>query len=378
MRVLQISKFYPPVRGGIEAVTWELAEGLNRAGVRTDVLCANQSATKSHERSENGYDVLRAASLGMFMSTSMAPTMIRDLSRISAGYDVLHLHMPDPMAAFALFAARPRRAVVVHWHSDVIRQRVALKAYEPLQRWVLGRAEAVVATSEAYANSSTTLQPWRSKVEVIPIGISDSSLSARDNGEKAALLRRRFGGRRIVLALGRMTYYKGFEVLIEAAAMLPDDCVVLIGGDGAMLGDFAAAVARRGLGGKVIMLGLVNGADLQSHFEACDVFCMPSTARAEAYGVAMVEAMAAGKPVVASDIGGSGVPWVNVDGETGFNVPVRQPEALAAALNRLLGDEALRKRCGAAARRRYLDNFCADLMTQRMLALYRRLVATPA
>jgi len=137
-------------------------------------------------------------------------------------------------------------------------------------------------------------------------------------------------------------------------------------------------VARRGLAGKVHLPGHIADDDLPSHFEACDVFCMPSTVRAEAYGVAMLEAMVMGKPVVACDIDGSGVPWVNVHGETGFNVPVSQPKALADALRRVLEDEPLRKRLGAAARQRYLDDFGAALMAQRTVDLYRRVLGTAA
>jgi len=371
MKVLQISKFYRPVMGGIESVAWELAEGLNRCGVGTDVLCSNQRLATTRERFPGGYEVLRAASWGMLLSTSMAPAMIRHLRRIRGAYDVVHVHMPDPMAALAVWAARPAARVVVHWHSDVIRQRLALKLYEPLQHWLLGRADAIVATSEAYAQSSTLLQAWRGKVNVIPIGISDNRSLACS--EKAAAIRQRFRRRKIVFSLGRMTYYKGFDVLIEAAAALPDDSVVVIGGDGELLDHYRTMVARRGLAGKVHLLGHINDDDLPSHFEACDVFCMPSTVRAEAYGVAMVEAMVMGKPIVATDIGGSGVPWVNVDGLTGFNVPVGQVEPLANALVRLLDDKPLRTRLGEAARRRYLQEFNAELMTRKTIDLYGRL-----
>ena len=371
MKVLHISKYYPPVMGGIESVAWELVEGLNRAGVGADVLCSNQRPTLTRERAQQGYQIVRAGSWGTLQSTSIAPSMVLQLRRMAADVQIVHLHMPDPMAAMALWVARPRSRVVVHWHSDVIRQRWALKLYEPLQRWLLQRADAVVATSEAYAASSLALRPWLGKVTVIPIGISDNRSQACSI--KAAALRQRFRHRRIVFSLGRMTYYKGFEVLIDAAASLPDDTVVLIGGEGELLEHFRATVERRGLGAKVCLLGHVNDADLASHFEACDVFCMPSTVRAEAYGVAMVEAMVMGKPIVASDIKGSGVPWVNVDGQTGFNVPVGQPAPLGAALLRLLQDEPLRQRLGMAARQRYLLDFNAERMTQRTLGLYRQL-----
>lgn len=374
MKVLQISKFFPPVMGGIESVAWELAEGLNRAGLRCDVLCSNQAPRTQHEVADAGYRIIRAASWGMLLSTSVAPAMLGLVRKLANDHDILHVHMPDPMAAVALFAARPRSRVVVHWHSDVIRQRRAMRLYDPLQRWLLDRAEAVVVTSRAYAEASGPLQAVADKVHVIPIGISDHLTPAcRDH---AGEIRRRYRGRNIVFALGRMTYYKGFDVLISAASRLPDDCVVLIGGDGELLDELHHLVLQRGLAGKVHFLGHIDDDQLGSYFLACDVFCMSSTMRAEAYGVAMVEAMAAGKPIVATDIAGSGVPWVNVHEVTGFNVPVRDSEALAAALARLLADEPLRVRMGDAARRRYLAEFNARQMIDKTISLYRQIERT--
>lgn len=372
MKVLQLSKFYPPVMGGIEAVAWELTEGLNRLGVPTEVLCSAQQRHSVREVAPAGYAVVRAAALGMLLSTSIAPPMLPLLRRMSAGADVVHLHMPDPMAAAAFWAVRPRAKLVVHWHSDVVRQRRALRLYEPLQNWLLRRADAIIATSRPYAEASAALAPWRAKVEVIPIGISDHR--PRVSAARVEALRTRYGGRRIVFALGRMTYYKGFDVLIDAARRLVDDCVVLIGGEGDLLAGCRERVAALGLEGKVHLLGHVSPGELPTHLAACDVFCMPSTVRAEAYGVAMVEAMAMGRPIVATDIAGSGVPWVNVHGRTGLNVPVRDPAALTDALHALLADEALRRRMGEAARRRYENEFSAELMTRRVLQLYRRLV----
>ena len=380
MRVLQLSKFFPPVLGGIETVAWELAEGLNRSGVGTDVLCADQRPRGRRETLQAAagarYEVWRSGSFGRLLSTSVAPSMPWTLSALAPRYDIVHVHMPDPMAAVSVWAARPRGRLVVHWHSDVIRQRLALRAYRPLQDWLLARADAVIATSEPYARSSEPLARWQHKVHVIPIGISDNHSQACS--EKAAAIRRRLRGRRIVFSLGRMTYYKGFDVLIDAAAALPDDVVVLVGGEGELLDTYRHRVAERGLAGKVQLLGHIADDELPSHFEACDVFCMPSTVRAEAYGVAIVEAMVMGKPVVATDIPGSGVPWVNVHGQTGLNVPVRHPQALSEALVSLLADAALRERLGRQARQRYEEQFNSALMTSRVLAMYRALLGRAA
>ena len=367
-QVLQLSKFYPPVMGGIETVAWEITEGVNRAGTATDVLCSHHTATTVVERAERGYRVVRASSWGRLLSTSVAPAMLGVLRRLRDDYDVIHLHMPDPMAAMAVCSTRPRGRLVVHWHSDVIRQRVAMHAYRHLQDWVLNRADAIIATSAAYAVSSEALRPFHDKVVVIPIGISDTRRGVCH--ETVESIRAQYPGKKIVFSLGRMTHYKGFDVLVRAANALPDDTVVLIGGDGDLLEDVRRDVIEHNLSGKVHVLGHISDHDLASYFEACDVFCMPSTVRAEAYGVAIVEAMSIGKAIVATDIAGSGVPWVNVHRESGLNVPVGNPVALAAALCSLLSDASLRRRYGTGARDRYEREFRAELMTERTIRLY--------
>lgn len=318
------------------------------------------------------------------MSTSVAPAMVSELRRLAADSDMIHLHLhlhlhmhmhmhlhlPDPMAALALWTARPSAPLVVQWRSDKVRQRLALRLYELLQRWALGRAAAIIATSLPYSDSSPALHPWRHEVRVIPTGISDNGNQAWRL--KATAIRQRFCRRLIVLSLGRMTYYKGLDVLIDAASALPEDCLVVVGVDGELLEHYRTVVIKRGLAGKVHLVGHIDD-ELPSFFEACDVFCMPSTLRAEAYGVAIVEAMVMAKPIASTDMAGSGVPWVNRHASTGFKVPVRQPERLAESLRLLLKDPELRRWFGEAARACYAEEFNIKLMTDKTIDLYRAL-----
>lgn len=373
MKVLHVSKFYPPVMGGIESVAFELTEGMNRLGHRADVLCAHLSRPTRVDTAPLGYTITRAGSFGRLLSTSMAPALAWHMRRLCGGYDVIHVQMPDPMAALALWFARPRAKLVVHWQSDVVNQRRALKLYEPLQHWLLQRADAIIAATPPYAASSPWLQPWKDKIAIFPNGISDFEPADRSAG--IARVRARHGGKRLAFSLGRMTYYKGFDVLIDAAAALPDDCVVAVGGGGELLQTYRDEVARRGLGEKIVFLGRLSDADTLDYYAACDLFCLASTVRAEAFGVVLLEAMALGRPLVATDIPGSGVPWVNVHDVTGLNVPVRDSAALAAAIDRLLHDRALADRMGAAARERFVQVFAASRMVERSLALYDRLLA---
>jgi glycosyltransferase involved in cell wall biosynthesis len=372
LKILQLSKFYPPVLGGIESVAFELTEGMNRLGFTIDVLCANTTSRTSHDQSASGYRIIRAGSWGKLLSTSIAPAMLTEAKRLFIGKDIVHVHMPDPMAAFAVWMAKPRGKVVLHWHSDVVNQRRALKLYEPLQEWLLRRADAVIATSAHYVQSSTCLQAWKSKVHIIPIGISEDSRP--DATSKAQALRERFIGKKIVFSLGRMTYYKGFDVLIDAVSSLPADTVVLVGGGGELLEGYRRRVVAEGLSDRIEFVGRIPDEDVPGYFAAANVFCLSSIVRAEAYGVVLLEAMAMGKPIVTTDISGSGVPWVNQHGVTGLNVPVRNSDELAAALSRILEDAELSARFGSAGRQRFLSCFTSASMVDRTLELYRNLL----
>jgi len=193
MRVLQLTKFYSPFRGGIESAVLQLTEGLRDAGVDVEVLCCNTQRRTNREQF-SGYRVTRASSLARFLSTSMSPALLFEVMRRRSKHDVIHVHMPDPMAALALYFAKPQARVVVHWHSDVVRQRISLKLYEPLQRWLLRRADRVIATSRDYADASGTLRSWAAKVQVIPLGIRDMHSSV--DPEEVAALRGAWGSKR--------------------------------------------------------------------------------------------------------------------------------------------------------------------------------------
>jgi glycosyltransferase involved in cell wall biosynthesis len=105
------------------------------------------------------------------------------------------------------------------------------------------------------------------------------------------------------------------------------------------------------------------------------VFCMASTVRAEAFGVAVLEAMARGLAVVSTDIPGSGLGWLQQQGVTGLQVAPGDAAALARSLRRLLDDEPLRSRLGAAGRARWAELFTAEAMADQTVALYRRLLS---
>ena len=171
-----------------------------------------------------------------------------------------------------------------------------------------------------------------------------------------------------MLFVGRLVPYKGVDVLLEALSGLNADAVIV--GDGPLRPRLEALARELGVSNRVRFLGSVADAELAALYRACHVFVLPSVTRQEAFGVVQLEAMAAGRPVVSTDLG-TGVGWVNRHGETGYVVPPRDPVALRDALGRLLADPELQRSMGDAAMRRVRSAFTVERMIDDILALYR-------
>jgi rhamnosyl/mannosyltransferase len=374
VRVLELGKYYYPYMGGIEQHLYVVSNELSRR-VSLEVVVANTSLRTTREN-VNGVSVTRCGSFANVASTSLSATMAFELSRRS--YDVLHLHLPNPMGAASYLASRKphRHRLIVTYHSDVVRQRVLARVYAPLVEEVLKRASTIIATSPNYVESSEVLRRFREKTVVIPYGI-DLDLYGRtpEREAEARVIRARHGDDPLLLVVGRLIYYKGFEYAIRALLHLPGAHLLIIG-DGPLRQELQELARRLGVSARVTFVGDVHNDAIFPYYLASDVYLLPSIARSEAFGIVQIEALASGLPVVNTALS-SGVPFVSPHGETGFTVPPRDPEALAAATKRLLDDPALRRRFGDAGRARAEREFSKETMIRRLLAVYEGRPTSP-
>lgn len=384
MRVVHVYKDYPPVLGGIENHLRLLAEGQARRGLEVTVLVTSRDR-RTTESQEGGVRVIRAARLAELRSTPLSPALVGQLRRLDA--DVVHLQFPYPFGEVAQLASRQGRALVVSYQSDIVRQRWLGRLYRPLMRRLLDRADRILASSENYARSSEVLAGYAAKTTVVPLGV-DVERFASPDAERIEEIRRRFPGPR-VLFVGRLRYYKGVEDLIRAMgelhatssqgranAMSPRrgaNVTLLIAGSGPRLAH-CRRLARLGpVAERIHFLGDVAEAELPALYAAADVFVLPSCRRSEAYGLALVEAMASGTAVISTELG-TGTSWINRNGETGLVVPARDPPALAAALGQLLGDLELQRTMASRARRRAREVLNAGRMVERVIRVYEELL----
>lgn len=369
MRILHVGKFYPPENGGIESVVYECVQGLRQLGHEVDVVCATNDPKLAGSKTEaGGARISRHRSYGTCLRTSVAPGVVTELRRVSGNYDAISIHLPNPLPVLGLIGNSELPPLVLHWHADVSGRGLAYKGYSRLERFLLDRCHAVVVATHAHFTTSPILAGYEAKIREIPYGITVSDLHASRHAHVPLLAE--LAGRKVVFSLGRFVPYKGFDVLIRAAALLPDDYVVVIGGKGPEHAACQARIDRLGLGHKVKLPGMIPDHELGAYFQACSVFCLPSVTQAEAFGVVLIEAMSFGKPVLTSRLG-NGVDLVAGHGETGLTVTTGDPAALAEGLLSLMQDSARHSLFSAQARARFEREFTASIMAKRLEALYR-------
>ena len=372
-KVLQLGKFYPPDIGGIESVMQDICDGINARGLICDVLCSSSSYNFSYEILDSRARIYRTKSFGKLASTSITPQMIFTLQKLIKAYDIIHLHLPDPMANLALFLSDIQgKLIILHWHSDIIKQRHLLKLYAPLQSWLLQRAHSIIATSPKYALESAFLQPYRDKCVSIPIGIDDIAPSSLESTLPQPPAQSKNGEKKIIFALGRLVAYKGFEYAIEAMTLLPQYCLH-IGGTGALQQKLQQKINALGLQDRVKLLGTLSHQERAQQFRNAHIFILPSITKNEAFGIVQVEAMSQGLPVVSCSIDGSGVDYVNAHNISGLVVPPQNPAAIAQAISEIERDY---ERFSRDARARFLQLFTSEKMLDSIYELYCSLYAS--
>jgi rhamnosyl/mannosyltransferase len=372
VRVLHVFKSYAPMYGGLETYLQLLAEGSPEYGFEPSVLVVNDTRRTVTE-TWNGVPVTRVGQLGAVSSAPLSPWLGTRFRELSAAADLVHLHVPYVPFEVGLHLVRDGKPFVVGYHCDIVKRRILERVYRLYLVAMLKRARLITASTEKYVETSPVLRRFADKCRVIPYGVSLTRFASTPViCEAAARIRSRCGSRPIVLFVGRMRHYKGLDVLLRAMQDVRGAHLLVVG-SGAMERRWRRR-ADAGVIDRVTFLGACPEEVLRAAYRAADVLVLPSTSRAEAFGIVLIEAMTNGVPVISTELG-TGTSVVNVDGETGLVVEPGQPRALAAAIDRVVGDEDLRVRMGRAGVRRVRELFSRELMLQRTASLYREALA---
>jgi glycosyltransferase involved in cell wall biosynthesis len=368
MRVLLVNKAYPPVIGGIERHVQSLAQGLANRGIEVQVLVCNQGMRREVIR-KGSLAVVKVPSPGTVASMHLGPSTPLWFRRLRV--DLIHVHLPYPMADLCTWLTRPRIPVLATYHSDIVRQRFLLHFYGPLRDWFLKRVDRILVTSAPIRENSTVLRPVEHKCRVVPLGVNLERLAPPPELQNRIKGIRASDDKPMVLFIGRLVKYKGLEYLLRAMVGVRASLHVV--GEGPMRRALERICHDLQLDDTAHFAGIVTDDDLTVYLHACDLLVLPSIGNNEAFGLVQLEAMACGKPVVSTNLP-TGVPYVNLHGETGIVVPPRDSEALRSAILELLRNPDRRETMGRRGRERVEQFFTADQMVENVLRNYQEVL----
>ncbi|RWB56746.1 glycosyltransferase [Mesorhizobium sp.] len=367
MKVLHFFKTYwPDSFGGVERTIHAIAQSTAHHGIETEVLSLSRAPDENTKRLDE--HMARKAKLDFELaSTGFSREVFRKFGALARQADLVHYHFPWPVMDMAHFQSHHGKPAVVTYHSDIVKQRLILPFYRPLMMRFLGDVDAIVATSPNYLESSPVLRAFRAKSRVIPIGIDEGTYPPP--GEADDIWCRSTVPEPFVLFVGVLRYYKGLDVLIQAASQAR--CKIVIAGSGPVEGELRQQAETLRLD-NLLFLGEVSESRKMALLRNCRGLVFPSNQRSEAYGLSLVEAAMCGKPMISCEIG-TGTSYVNKAGQTGLVVPPSDPARLAEAINRLIDQPDEAANWGRAARDRYVRLFTAERMGKSYVELYRQL-----
>lgn len=367
MRIVHAYKvFKPEIEGGIPEVIDTLASGLTRMGHDNRIVVARRRGLGTSD-TYHGVPLTRTASLGDLLSLPLSPTYPLALWRAARGADILALHTPFPLAD-PVAALLPRNiGLVVHWHSDIVRQKKLGALLSPMMHAMLRRADRIVISHESIGENTPTLRPYLGKAVVIPYGIALGGWREEEAGDQGPIADLQARHPILFVAIGRLVTYKGFDVLIEAMTRVQGHLVIC--GEGDERPRLEALIRQHGLTSRVTLAGKMEVADIRRHLKAATALVLSSISPAETFGIVQVEAMATGVAVINTQLA-TAVPFVARDGHEALTVPVGDPEALAAAMDRLTRDQALRAALATAGQRRAEAIYSADAFVKGVCDAY--------
>ncbi|MBI2888053.1 MAG: glycosyltransferase family 4 protein [Chloroflexi bacterium] len=379
LRIAHVTATFPPYRGGTGAVAYQNAFQLALLGHDVHVFTAagppdGGLGPDGETDDPPGVTVRRLQPRIRFGN---AP-LLRGLAPALRPFDLVHLHYPFYFGGEQVWWASARYGVpyVATYHQDVVLpwplSWLAEAHHRLAGEGVLRSARLVLATTLDYAARSRLASLPPQLVQELPNSVDTQifrpGLDARGLRQSLAVGEEQpvalFVG-----ALDRAHYFKGVPVLLQALSSLPGAALVVVG-DGDLRPRYQQAAQEAGLGARVRFVGPVVPTELPLYYALADVAVLPSTTRGEAFGVVLIEAMACGTPVVASDL--PGVQAVVDHGLNGYLAPPGNAAALAARLRGLLADPALRARMGESGRRKAEARYDARQVGARLEEVYRK------
>ena len=362
---------HTPVRisttGGVENYVRCLSKELAAVGHEVGVICSDRS---DGQNIPDCIDVKSLRFIGKVANTDITPSLPLQLLR--EDFDILHTHIPTPWSAdwSALASMLKEKPLVLTYHNDIVGKGLMdyvanLYNHSALKILLRTTDRIIIARNE---NRSHQIKNYVDKIKVIPIGVDTKAFEPID----VELL----GDIFFLGILDEFHMYKGLDILLGALKIVKGGhphVKLLVGGSGALACYYTDLAKRLGLHENVEFLGFVPGDALKKYYNGCKIFVLPSTDPAqEGFGIVLLEAMACGRPVIATDIAGAAEDIKK--SSAGLVVGRKSEVELAKAILFLLDNEDFAAEMGSSARRLVEEKYSWKMVAHQTEKVYRELV----
>jgi len=367
MKILQVVKFYYPQIGGVEKIVQQISEGLNpEDDFNVSVLCCNKGK-ENRKDVISGVSVISASSFGVFWGMPVSLIFFRLFRKLIKENDVIDYHYPFPLIDLAIFLFKPKNKLIVHYHSDIVRQRILNFLIKPLTLNTLKKADKIIVSNPNIVKSSPYLSRFKEKCEIIPFGVNFQKIE-KVNEDQTQKIKNKY--KDFILFVGRLNYYKGVRYLVRAMKNVNSNLVII--GEGQQENFLRREVERLKIKEKVFFLPFVKTEELISFYKTCKVFVLPSIFKSEAFGIVLIEAMACGAPLISTELG-TGTSFVNKNKTTGFVVSPRNEEELSSAINKIIDNKKMAQEMRVNSIERAKELFSLEGMIQKTKKVYENL-----
>jgi glycosyltransferase involved in cell wall biosynthesis len=373
MRIAQVTPYFHPHIGGVESNVYNISMNLLKLGHEVTVFTSRYDKALAQTEELDGLKIFRSKQTMNLFTTPVTPALVKDL--LLDKWDIVHTHAPPPLSSYYVAKARNKAhfPTVMTYHCDPEIPVRGGSTITNLYRYTYGnytlrRMDLVLAETETYAATSRAI--WNTHAKVIPPGVDTERFNPTVKGD---VIRKKYdlGDSKVVMFVGRLTFHKGVNHLIDAAGIYKD-AKYLIVGSGPMEERLRRQATASPNAKNIIFAGKAPDDKLPEYYAACDVLVLPSVSRLEAFGLVMLEALSSGKPVITSDM--PGMREVVVDHVDGLWAEPLDSHDLAEKIRAILEDSDMRKRFGANGRMKVEERFTWSRVTKLTEEAYTKLL----
>lgn len=367
-RILHISKYYNPHIGGIESTCENIVRVLKSTKqYQQKIICFGNEKVDLID----GVQIVRVKTLLKIRSQSIAMSYTHQLRKTIKEFkpDIILFHAPNPFVARSLLKCRYKGKLVVFHHADIVKQKFLKKLVKPYTSKLYKKADKIIVTSQNYLDNSDDLVGFKDKCTIIPLSYRNDNVVIHHYEDGAVEKIRNEYTKPIAIFTGRHVEYKGLEYAIKAFKNI-NDVTFLVAG----IGPLSKKLRKMAEGNPNIhFIGMLSHKLYRLYLNASDFFIFPSHRKNEAFGICLVEALAAGKPAITFNLKGSAVNWINLNGVTGIECENENVEQLANSINKLKSDEALRLKLGENAKKRTRELFSYEKFKTNIVDFFDKL-----